>query len=308
MNSQINVLYYHRVYAMEDDINLLCVTPARFEQQIRYLKRNYNILRFEEDWNNCDGKGVVITFDDGYLDNYQYALPILEKLQVPATVFVSTGVIENNRGFWWDELDRLILHGSNALGIVNISDEKFGCCWDISTYDLRLNCYYAIHYLMKNFIDVETREQWFRQLRKQQKLDCQTWDVFKTLDKHSCMELAGSQYITIGAHATSHMPLAKMSEKEQRDEIVNSKDYLETLLGRKVDIFSYPFGGRGGDYSEKTVQICKQWGIKKAATTTPGIWTPKCSNYEIPRNVVRNWKIAEFQYMIDQYWKINTQK
>ena len=93
MKTKIAVLYYHRVYVKQNDTNLLCVEPKKFEQQMKYLKKNYNILRFEEDWSKSDRDGIVITFDDGYLDNLTYALPILDELQIPATVFVSTGIL-----------------------------------------------------------------------------------------------------------------------------------------------------------------------------------------------------------------------
>ena len=303
MNKKVNVLYYHRVYGLKDDINLLCVTPTKFEQQMRYLKRNYDILRFEENWDSSDSGGMVVTFDDGYLDNFQYALPILEELEIPATIFVSVGTLENNGELWWDELEKLILCVENCSGTISIEDEKYGCRWDVSTYELRLNCYYAIYYLMKNFADVKVREGWFEQLREQQNVDRYAREHFRTLDRKSCMELAGSRYITIGAHTVSHPSLAKMSTKDQQIEVLSSKDYLEKLLKKEIDMFSYPFGMRETDYNKETVEICKQSGIRKAASTVPGIWTAKCSNYEIPRNIVRNWGISEFQYMIDNYWK-----
>ena len=65
MKTKIAVLYYHRVYVKQNDTNLLCVEPKKFEQQMKYLKKNYNILRFEEDWSKSDRDGIVITFDDG---------------------------------------------------------------------------------------------------------------------------------------------------------------------------------------------------------------------------------------------------
>ena len=58
---------------MEDDIYQLTVSPENFEEQVRFLKDNFSILRFEEDWTEGSGSGVVITFDDGYADNYEYA-------------------------------------------------------------------------------------------------------------------------------------------------------------------------------------------------------------------------------------------
>ena len=101
-------LLYHRVNPIPDDIYHLTVSPHNFEEQIRYLKDHFPILRFEEDWTRGGQDGVVITFDDGYGDNHEYALPVLEKYHVPATIFVSTGYVDSGREYWWDEIARVL--------------------------------------------------------------------------------------------------------------------------------------------------------------------------------------------------------
>ena len=80
MMKKVNILYYHRINDMQNDRHLLSVPPENFEQQIKFLKHNYNILRFEEDWSTIDRDSVVITFDDGYMDNLTEALPVLENI------------------------------------------------------------------------------------------------------------------------------------------------------------------------------------------------------------------------------------
>ena len=86
--NRVLVLYYHRVNVSEMDYNLLCVSPIRFRQQMLYLKNNYQIVRFEDDWNSLDTDAVAVTFDDGYLDNLTYAVPVLEELEVPADLLI----------------------------------------------------------------------------------------------------------------------------------------------------------------------------------------------------------------------------
>src|ERR1700674_4950010 len=83
------VLLYHRVTTIPSDPEMLAVSPDNFRAQTRYLKENFPIVRFEEDWTKARKPAVAITFDDGYADNVLEALPILEEVEVPATFFVS---------------------------------------------------------------------------------------------------------------------------------------------------------------------------------------------------------------------------
>ena len=86
---KVLTLLYHRVNNLKHDKHLLAVTPDNFYKQLMFLKEHYPIVRFEEDWNNLREDAVCITFDDGYMDNFTNALPILQELEIPATVFVA---------------------------------------------------------------------------------------------------------------------------------------------------------------------------------------------------------------------------
>lgn len=105
------VLLYHRVTTLVSDPEMLAVSPENFRAQMRHLKENHHLVRFEEDWSKAAKPAVAITFDDGYADNALEALPILDEVGVPATFFVSTGTIGTTREFWWHELERIILGG-----------------------------------------------------------------------------------------------------------------------------------------------------------------------------------------------------
>ena len=115
-DNRINVLFYHRVNKLTLDVWNLAITPRRFEEHVLFLKNNYRILPFDGEWHRTEKRSVVITFDDGYADFYEYAFPILEKHQVPATVFISTGNIDTDREFWWDELENIVYHGKVKHG------------------------------------------------------------------------------------------------------------------------------------------------------------------------------------------------
>ncbi|MFU8831344.1 MAG: polysaccharide deacetylase family protein, partial [Wenzhouxiangella sp.] len=116
-------LMYHRVSADEpaqttsearfDPNRELRVGVDTFDAQMRFLSRNYHCLALPEAIEllragRLPHKSVVVTFDDGYLDNLTLALPILRAHKVPATVYVATGMIENTASLWWQELEHII--------------------------------------------------------------------------------------------------------------------------------------------------------------------------------------------------------
>ncbi len=249
--SKVNILYYHRINDIQNDRHLLCVTPENFEQQLKILKRNYNILRFEDDWSQTDRDSIVITFDDGYMDNLTYALPILEREEVPAAVFVSTGNMKKNCELWWDELETVLFMGENFPEEFRLKDDIYGCRWDTASYRQKENCYKALHYMMKNWISVEKREIWLEQLWQWRGLGKKLEPTHLTLTKNACRKLAMSKYITIGAHTVNHPALAKLSYEQQENEIVDSVRDLEELLGCEINMFFYPFGSLGNDFNKK---------------------------------------------------------
>ncbi len=295
---KISVLYYHRINDMPNDRHLLCVTPEIFAQQIKFLKHNYNILRFEEDWDRTDRDSIVITFDDGYMDNLTEALPVLESESVPATVFVSTGPMKKNCELWWDELETVLFSGESFPKSFRLEDSQYGCCWDTVTYKQRENCYRALHFMMKNWATVRKREAWMEQLWRWRGIAKQTDPSHQILTEAACRELAVSKYITVGAHTVHHPALARLSVGQQETEIAESVKDLEKLLQCEINVFSYPFGAYGTDFNEETEEICRRAGIKKAASTTPGVWRSGIGQYAIPRNCIRDWGLTEFERKI----------
>jgi peptidoglycan/xylan/chitin deacetylase (PgdA/CDA1 family) len=102
------ILIYHRIADVKDDPHRLCVSPSNFQEQMRYLKENFNIIplvKLVQDIRNkkIQNNSMVITFDDGYVDNLHNALPVLEKFNIPATIFLTSDYIGLDKPFYWDE-------------------------------------------------------------------------------------------------------------------------------------------------------------------------------------------------------------
>ena len=108
------VLLYHRVFKPTIDSQLLSVYPENFEQHIIFLKENYELISTQTlkeriITKTLTNRSICLTFDDGYFDNFSEALPLLQKYQIPATIFVCTGNIGTENEFWWDMLENLLL-------------------------------------------------------------------------------------------------------------------------------------------------------------------------------------------------------
>ena len=147
--SGILTLYYHRVNELEHDYNLLAVTNENFKQQMLYLKKNYNIVRAEDDWSSVNDDSVCITFDDGYKDFYLNVMPIVEDLGVPVSVFVTGGILDEIKEFWWDQLEDCIFCDTRELPQFELLDDEFGYTFNMSTLAHKIDSYNSLHFIMK---------------------------------------------------------------------------------------------------------------------------------------------------------------
>ncbi|MEJ2648984.1 MAG: polysaccharide deacetylase family protein, partial [Sedimentisphaerales bacterium] len=155
------VLLYHRVTALPSDPQLLAVSPDNFRAHMQFLKNNFSVVRFEEDWVKVKKPALAITFDDGYADNAREALPILEEMGMPATFFVSSGTIGTWQEFWWDELEHLLRGDHSCPERFELVDHRIGKVWPTATAPERQMLFEELQPLMRN-ADAQRREGWLR--------------------------------------------------------------------------------------------------------------------------------------------------
>ena len=299
-DTPILILLYHRCAVLETDPQLLAVTPENFTNQVKWLKARYPVLRFDESWESIREPSVVLTFDDGYWDNYAYAVPILERLQVPATIFVSTERIGTGKEPWCDDVERMILLNDNLLGEkIHLDLRKQGTV-DIFIADeeARRDLYYRVHDAVR-LMQPDEREEVLDEIEEE-------YGAFPVRSSHRYMteselkELAESRYITIGGHTVTHSRLSALSCEKQREEIEESIRFLEKTMNKKITTFSYPFGGKA-DYNADSVAIVREMALK-TASNFPGRVYRNTSLYELPRRIVRNWDWATFPMMFQPFW------
>ncbi len=251
----IVILLYHRVTTLERDPQLLAVSPANFDEQMAMLKREWEVISLTEaveavNSGRLPRRAVVVTFDDGYEDNFTNGLPILEKHQAAATVFVSSGFVGSEQEFFWDELDRLAL-GEEKAGSWNVLQQAEATRGQRRYTKLCARVSWMAH---------EARCTVLERVRADVAMTVEGRRTHRAMSGGMLKQLAASSLIDIGGHTVFHPRLAALSENRQRDEIVRGKMELEALLGKKVTSFSYPFGGHA-DYSAETIRLVREAGV-----------------------------------------------
>ena len=292
------VLIYHRVTELKNDPQLLAVNPSNFEDQIKYLKENYNILSLKElieclKKKKVPSKSVVITFDDGYLDNYNQAYPILKRYQVPATIFVSSGMISSNREFWWNELEYIFFEAEDIISkALELEIKGKFHRWFIRSSPGALKVYDDLHPLIKG-LNIEAREAIMENLFRWAGKERIARPTHAVMDVAELKMLAQSNIIEIGAHTCLHPRLSNESCEVQTKEIEGSKLDLEKLLQNEVKSFSYPFG-TSADFNSDSVGAVKKAGYICGIANNQGCVTNDTDPFTVPRMLVRNWTTSEF--------------
>jgi sugar phosphate isomerase/epimerase len=193
-----------------------------------------------------------------------------------------------------------VLGGASYPVRLEFKDYRHGRTWPTATIEERKTLLRDLIQLAM-MINAEQRAGWFEQIREWGGGGRLTGEANRPLTPDELVNFAKSKWVTIGAHTVTHSSLAVLSEEEQRHEIISSKLDLEKLLGREINVFSYPFGKRS-DYDTTTIRICREAGFLKAATAFPGHCYPWSDPYQIPRHFIHNWDLDSFIVRVKSFW------
>lgn len=304
IDTPVVVLLYHRVASPVSDPQLLAVSPENFRTHMKVLKDSFPVLGMDDNWNNASEPSVVVTFDDGYADNYQNALPILEEYGIPATFFITTGLIGHKRGYWWDELERIILLQDKVPEKFKLAINDYYAEWPAITTEDRHAIYKSTHRLLYR-MGFQERELAFENIRNwADNISYGNMSESTGGRPMTCNEikkLAQSNLAIIGSHGETHTRMYLLSPQEKKQEIIRSKSCLEKLTGLTVHHFSYPFG-TSKDYDKSTILFLKESGYEKAAANFPGQWHRWTDTMQIPRHIIRNWDENKFIERLGGFW------
>ncbi len=295
--SGLLVLNYHRIGTHDRslfDWGLWSASLEDFEQQVRHLSLNFDVVG-ESDLNDLfrrkQGRYVMITFDDGYRDNYELAYPILRAYNVSAQFFLATGFLDQPKVPWWDEIAWMVRTSKkNQLP----TNQWTGKAIDFDEPDRER----VINKLLKLFKTLEgsETEHYLNSLASLTGSGRCTSDLAEGMWMTWDMIREMSQYMGIGGHTVSHHILGNMSSEEQEYEIRHCKERIEAEIGKSISTFSFPVGSHCA-FNQVTRKLLRRHGFQFGFSFYGGYARlDHADPLNIPRAAVESYiRFPEFQ-------------
>lgn len=273
------VLTYHRVLPEEElarsfSTDAIVVTPQTFRRHLQVLRKSFNPLTAEQfsaaltsgQWPE---RACIVTFDDGWLDNLQHALPILEECGVPAVLFIATDYIGTDRCFWQETLARYL---AAAASVPDRSTPLFAELGIAHVLELPPAEARAATRAMIDSLKSKPQAELDALLGKVHGL-LQQWQVElpqnhpdRFLSWPQVKQLADSGVVTIASHCCSHTPLTKLDADAVREELQRSRRVIQERIGIDTRDMAYP----NGDHDVNIAAAVRDSGYRTAFTTNRG--------------------------------------
>ena len=297
--SKLAVVMYHGVTAEALDVPNWCQLPlAAFREQMEFLSRRYTPIALPEALERIDAGRplprcpVAITFDDGFRNVATTAMPVLEQLAIPATVYLVTSLVGTSQPAWPERL-------YHALSVSSAVEAALGGeAWPLGDARKRAAAYRAIGQRMKRIGDGE-RLRALEDLHAALGVPAQVPDdsPLATMGWQEAEKLARTGLVEFGSHTHTHPILSRCAAARQEEELRLSRDILRERLGR-ADHFAYPNGG-AADFTPRTQELLRQLGYRSAASTIEGLNGPQADRYALRRvNVGADTTLRDFELML----------
>ncbi|MCB1333249.1 MAG: polysaccharide deacetylase family protein [Roseivivax sp.] len=293
---------YHRITTPSADPWELAVTPENFAAQLEVL-RHFGAVRplceLAPEETGAPHRQIAITFDDGYLDNLDAGLPILQAAGMPATMFISAGYTGSENRFWWDTLVQIFLETDQLPERMDIRLGSTRRVFKIGKSPSPARRQKMILTIWKDLVELDAQAiqdgvqriaDWAGVSRKATPQD-------RAMTLAEVQRLAGSGQIEIGGHTLSHPALTLVPPETAAREIAEGRAALRDWTGQPVESFAYPYGM----HDDATASFVRDAGFKRSCTVLPGIATSATDPFRIPRLHVKNWPADEFEKQISSY-------
>lgn len=285
---RLSILIFHRVHARADSLFPHEPDAVRFERLMRFVARGFNVMTLGEavtclTRGSLPPRSLVITFDDGYADNAEVALPILRRCGLTASFFVSSGFLDGGR-MWNDsiiECLRACRHPEIDLEAFHLGRVSLGGPAERSA---------AIGALLARikYLSLSEREDSIARLQRICGVEDLPADLMMRSEQVREIHRAGME---IGAHTVHHPILTTLTPLEAEYEIAEGRNRLQSILDAPVDMFAYPNGKPGSDYEHNHVLLVKSLGFRGAVSTAPGVGRSGDDLFQLPR--FTPWGVAQ---------------
>jgi len=277
--ARLSILIFHRVVPTPDPILPGDPDAARFRWQMQTVARVFNVLPLSEAVarladQTLPPRAACITFDDGYADNVEVALPILSELKLPATFFIAVGYLNGGMMFNDQILETLrrVPAGEVDLRCVGLPPQSVDTM--AQRYAVATKIIRAVKHL-----EAAEREDRVQALAEQSPQPLPT-DLMMTTAQLQRLANSGME---IGGHTQTHPILMSISDTQAREEIAGGREMLQSWLGQPVRLFAYPNGKPGQDYAPRHVDMVREAGFTAAVSTVPGVSTHHSDTWQLAR-------------------------
>lgn len=271
------ILIFHRVLKEPDPLLPGEMDRARFDHLIGAIKDVFNILPLGEaldllDQGALPPASLSITFDDGYADNATQALPVLQEHEVSATFFVTSGFLDGGR-MWNDTVIETVRR--LPAGELDLTDIGLGC-HEVSDEDKPV--------LIRQLLTAIKHRAAARRAEMVaaigERVDGLPDNLMMTGPQVRELAAAG---MDIGAHTVTHPILTRLPDAQAREEMAQGREALQDLLGGPVELFAYPNGKAGQDFTDVHADMARELGFRAAVTTDRGVTSRSTDRWRLPR-------------------------
>ena len=282
-SARLSILIFHRVLPEPDALQPDVVDARQFDATCQWLKTWFRVLPLDEAARrlrsgSLPSRAAAITFDDGYADNHDVAMPILQRHGLTATFFIATGFLGGGRMFNDSVTETLRRATGSSLDLSHTVLGDLGL-HDLGAVPSRRAAVHAILKIVRHF-PVAQREVFCQQLQQLAGVSLLPTDLMMNTDQVRRMHRAG---MSIGAHTISHPMLARLEDAAALAELAGSRAFLEDVTGAPVKLFAYPNGRPNEDYSARTVALVRTAGFDAAVSTAWGAAHHDSDPYQLPR-------------------------
>lgn len=278
--ARLSILIYHRVLAAPDVLFPDVVSGPQFEAQMRLVGAAFKVLPLGEAAarlasGTLPQGALSITFDDGYADNAEVALPILQRLGMKATFFVATGFLDGGRMFNDSVIEcvRAARGDSADLGAFGLGTRR------LVTPLERRNVIDDLLPKIK-YLGLAEREEFIARLARTLNSARLPDDLMMRKSQVQELHRAGME---IGGHTERHPILRVLPDAEAEAEIARGRAELQQMIQAPVQVFAYPNGRPMQDYDQRHVAMVRRMGFRAAVSTAVGTASAASDPHQLPR-------------------------